>query len=1473
MSQARPEWGVGDALRSAFRGGDHPPGLDRTRGPPLGGVVNASANLRFQPLPCSKRGSAALPVSPRHPVSGSWEISLTEREYSARIGRCWRFDAVAWKAARSGGSSPQEVTEVLGSGDSAMAEAKREFASIEEAAASFEAELVRFGRADFSQFIPSKGDDRREPLLLRLLQIAMRYLGEKERTVALERLPAMWPEVEEDSWRSLRATLSGEGTLVADAGKGAAIPSLEIPSAAAVAAELRERMPKVAERFEVLRRLGSGSMGTVFEARDRERDETVALKVFRGADPELLVLFKREFRWLTNLTHPNLVVLYEFFHRESFAFFTMERVEGVSFRDHLVREDTAAIRPDFGDLRRGLHQLAEGIDALHREGKLHRDIKPTNILVTRDPVRVILLDFGLVTRTSEAVPFLAADPLNQNLGGTLPYMAPEQMEGGPLDGACDWYAVGVILFEVLTGERPFEGSFDELLDQKREPDLADLRDILREVPDDLAELCMGLLAPDPRDRVGYEEVVRLRGSAPPETVRAVEPAGVDFVGREAELQRLREAFESARGNGPVVARVHGDSGMGKTALVQHFLQELGRKSAPPRFCGRCYEQESSAYKGVDEVIDQLSGDLASRTEEEVQGLLPADVGCLGVVFPVLCRIDGIRQAARTAGRIADPRELRRRAFVAFRELLSRISEAGPVVTFIDDFQWCDADSIAVLDAVLDERAPASLLLLISYRREHAAEHIALERMADLLQNRTAIPVVDVPIDELPGEAAAELASGLLAASGVDSPPLAALIAEESRGNPYFLRELAGADVDDLGNARLEDLIIKRFRALPQEAQRFLEIVSVASRPVLRCDLAEAADLPGREQKMESILRAAYFIKSSGAGWKDQIETFHDRIRETIRGALDPGILRERHWSLATALECSPEIDHEALAFHFQGAEVFEKAGTYYARAAEDAAEILAFDRAAQLYRQSLRTFPRPETEQAKLRVRLGEVLALAGRGFEAGETYQLAARDSDDAARSELEWRAAFQFLVTGHLDEARVGLENLMRRVGLSMHRSALTALGEMLIRRIRLRMGGYRFRRREEDEIAGARLTEVDIVWSLALGYGFIEPIHAGNFNGRGLALALRTGEPKRIVRALALETIHVAGLGSFAWHHTEIILARAREVAGRDPSHYDRGVILLGRGARNYFCGDLVEAYRDLSESRELLQKHCPGATWEQDTACCYLMFSLILRGEFAELQATAAELIDEAEERGDLYLLTNVKCYPLASALVAADRPEEAIEIATEAIARWSQEGFQAQHFLAWIGLVEAHLYQGRLDQAWERSEGQWPELISSMLIYVQQCRVVSKFQRARCAILLAAESEGRERRRLLRIARRDQRLLGWEGRPWAKGMSLILKASLCYFEGRESRALACLNEAVAHLKENRAALQIAAIRIQAGQLTGGSDGLMLARSAKSWMTERGIVCPEKMAAIQVPLCHPQEWQCAKNDGTNHVESLE
>jgi len=321
-------------------------------------------------------------------------------------------------------------------------------------------------------------------------------------------------------------------------------------------------------------------------------------------------------------------------------------------------------------------------------------------------------------------------------------------------------------------------------------------------------------------------------------------------------------------------------------------------------------------------------------------------------------------------------------------------------------------------------------------------NIALERMADLLQNRTAIPVVDVPIDELPGEAAAELASGLLAASGVDSPPLAALIAEESRGNPYFLRELAGADVDDLGNARLEDLIIKRFRALPQEARRFLEIVSVASRPVLRCDLAEAADLPGREQKMESILRAAYFIKSSGAGWKDQIETFHDRIRETIRGALDPGILRERHWSLATALECSPEIDHEALAFHFQGAEVFEKAGTYYARAAEDAAEILAFDRAAQLYRQSLRTFPRPETEQAKLRVRLGEVLALAGRGFEAGETYQLAARDSDDAARSELEWRAAFQFLVTGHLDEARVGLENLMRRVGLRMHRSALTAL-----------------------------------------------------------------------------------------------------------------------------------------------------------------------------------------------------------------------------------------------------------------------------------------------------------------------------------------------------------------------------------------------------------------------------------------------
>ncbi len=157
-----------------------------------------------------------------------------------------------------------------------------------------------------------------------------------------------------------------------------------------------------------------------------------------------------------------------------------------------------------------------GVSALHDKGKLHRDIKPSNILVRPDG-RVVILDFGL---TSDTLPSAAA--ADDRMAGTPAYLAPEQHAGADASEASDWYAVGVTLYEALTGRLPFDGSWHELRLRKCHSDPPPPASIEPQVPDDLNEICMGLLCRDPERRLsGRDALDKLvdRGARPPETRR------------------------------------------------------------------------------------------------------------------------------------------------------------------------------------------------------------------------------------------------------------------------------------------------------------------------------------------------------------------------------------------------------------------------------------------------------------------------------------------------------------------------------------------------------------------------------------------------------------------------------------------------------------------------------------------------------------------------------------------------------------------------------------------------------------------------------------------------------------------------------------------------------------------------------------------------------------------------------------------
>ena len=342
-----------------------------------------------------------------------------------------------------------------------------------------------------------------------------------------------------------------------------------------------------------------GGMGVVYEALDRESGDKVALKTLRNVDGNAILLLKQEFRALGGLRHPNLITLGELFESRGDWFFTMELIQGVDLMSWLRDGDPQRLRDT-------LAQLVTGLGALHDAGHVHRDIKPSNVLVADG--RAILLDFGLAIRHDH-------DPLSWSdgtLAGTPDYMAPEQASSRPIGPEADFYSVGVILYEALTGRLPVEGHAIEVMMEKQRIVPA-APSTLASVPTDLDALCSELLRIDPATRPTRHEIMRRLGATarradsptPAREAATMTPIPRQtFVGREAELGVLRDALAECDTGVPVTLLIEAESGMGKSALAEHFIAGLDKRDVVV-LRGRCYERESVPYKGVDGVIDSI----------------------------------------------------------------------------------------------------------------------------------------------------------------------------------------------------------------------------------------------------------------------------------------------------------------------------------------------------------------------------------------------------------------------------------------------------------------------------------------------------------------------------------------------------------------------------------------------------------------------------------------------------------------------------------------------------------------------------------------------------------------------------------------------------------------------------------------------------------------------------------------------------
>jgi serine/threonine protein kinase len=1256
------------------------------------------------------------------------------------------------------------------------------------------------------------------------------------------------------------------------------------PEGDAEAPSLSAALPVIAG-YDLVRELGRGGMGVVYEAYDRKRRHMVALKTMQGVEASELYRFKAEFRTLAGLTHPNLVTLYELVAKGGLWFFTMELLEGASFLAH-VRSSVSPVgpqdptglvipraqeqpaeatslppsltSPQLGRLRNTLRQLAAGVHALHQAGKLHRDIKPGNVLVTRQG-RVVLLDFGLAADLDRSGEHLSLQP---RLLGTVAYMAPEQAACRPVSPASDWYAFGSMLYEALTGRPPFRGAPLDVLRKKQDLDPPDPASLVQGIPDDLCALCRELLRRDPRQRPSGHDVLRRLGaepaaSAPAPATGMTATTEVPLIGRARHLKALEAAFHACRQGRAVRLYVQGCSGVGKTALVQRFLDGLTERGEAVVLPGRCYEQESVPYKALDSLVDSLSRYLETLPLLEAQALLPRDIGALARVFPVLRRLEAVASAPGRGGAVSDPHEIRRRGLAALRELLGRLADRRPVVLFIDDLQWGDLDSAALLLDLLRPPDPPPLLFLGCYRSEDAPGNPCLRALLEAREPGESVRRAELTVGPLTPPERRELALALLASRDRAAQVRADTIARESDGNPFFIYELvhyleagvARAGEDPGGEVTLHEVLWSRVLRLPEEARRLLEVIAVAGRPLRQEDACRAAGVTAEQGVALACLRAGRLLRGVGRQESLEVETYHDRIRETLVTRLAPSNLREHHRRLALVLEASRRSDPEVLAIHFQEAGEPGRAGTYYALAAAQAAEALAFDRAAKLYRLALEFQAPRGVEGCQLRTRLANALANAGRGAESAREYLRAADSAGEADARELQRRAALQLLSSGHVDDGLVTLRAVLGPVGMKMPQTPRRALWLLAWQWLRLRWRGFGFHRRDIRQVDVGELRRLEICRAAAVGLSMVDPLRGAYFQTRYLLLALRTGEPQHLVQALAMEGAHASVGGCFSRRRTNELLRAAETLAQQLAQPYPTAIVTLAKGIADALEGRWQSARALCDQAEGIFRTPCTGVMWELSTAHRFALWPLMFLGEVAEIGRRLPGLIKEARERNDLYAVTNLSLVIRTFVRLADDEPERARCEVRQVIDEWSQQGFHVQHMNRLFDEVQIDLYQGEGSAAWQRVTGQWPALARSYLLRVQQVRIFLLHLRARAA--LAATPAAADPGPLLRAAERDARLLRRERVAWAEAQAQLVRAGVAMGRHDAGGARQLLEDAAGRLDAAGLRLHAAAARRRLGELVAGDQGRRLLEQADAWMKGQNVRRPDRMTALLAP----------------------